>query len=97
MTDTFNVRQRALSQPLTVEVVGGKRPRTATRATASQPETRRPGTQSRTFVSTHTRLESLDFYNKFFEFFSKNGDLLKFFEKMDKFFEKMIKFFEKPV
>ena len=44
MTDTFNVRQRALSQPLTVEVVGGKRPRTATRATASQPETRRPGT-----------------------------------------------------
>ena len=43
-TDTLNVRQRALSQPLTVEVVGGKRPRTTTRATASQPETRRPGT-----------------------------------------------------
>ena len=44
MTDTFNVRQRALSQLLTVEVVGGKRPRASTRATASKPETRRPGT-----------------------------------------------------
>ena len=44
MTGTLNVRQRALSQPLTLEVVGGKRPRSATRASASQPETRRQGT-----------------------------------------------------
>ena len=66
MTDTFNVRQRALSQPLSVEVVGGKRPRPATRLPASQPETRRPGTKSRTFVSTHTRLESLFEKMKFF-------------------------------
>ena len=45
MTDTFNVRQRASTQPLPVEVVGGKRPRpSSSRAPASQPETRRPGT-----------------------------------------------------
>jgi len=35
--------------------------------------------------------------NKFFESFSKNGDLLNFFEKMDNFFENMDKCFENPV